>query len=49
MLDEEALAMLRSDEGTRMSLLSSPYTPPGDDLWWYIWKGVSAYTEPWAS
>jgi len=32
--EDEALAMLRSDEGTRMSLLSSPY--PGEDLLWYM-------------
>jgi len=46
--DDEALAMLRFDEGTRMSLPSSPYIPPGDDLAWYM-KGASAYTAPFVS
>ena len=34
MLEDEALAMLRLEEGTRISL-SSAYRP-GDDLLWYM-------------
>jgi len=41
--DDEALGALKSDEGRRMSLASSPY--PGDDLLWYI-KGASAKMGP---
>jgi len=43
MLEEDALAMLRFDEGTRMSL-SSGYMP-GDDLPLYMY-GVSEYRAP---